>query len=114
MELDLKTIGSRIRALRKQHGWTQEALAERADLSVPFLSHIERGKKSAGLSTLIKLAAALDTTVDFLLFESPPAVPLVLCPDIHTLLADCSEQELQIIYETTVTLKRLLRAYPPI
>jgi transcriptional regulator with XRE-family HTH domain len=39
---------------------SQAALAEKAEISIPFLSDIERGNKWPYMDTLIRLAAALD------------------------------------------------------
>jgi transcriptional regulator with XRE-family HTH domain len=55
-------IGERIRKLRlaaREPRLTQEKLAERAKISVSFLSMIERGERSAHVETLAKLAEAL-------------------------------------------------------
>lgn len=41
--------------------YTQEQLAERADLNLSFVSQIERGHRDVGLETLYKLAKALNT-----------------------------------------------------
>lgn len=56
-----KRIGSRIRKLRTapERRWTQEALAERAELSVSFLSMVERGERVPHVHTLANIAAAL-------------------------------------------------------
>jgi transcriptional regulator with XRE-family HTH domain len=56
-----KRIGRRIRDLRtqRQDRWTQEDLAERAKISVSFLSMIERGERVAHVETLASLAEAL-------------------------------------------------------
>ncbi|WP_370511421.1 helix-turn-helix domain-containing protein [Paenibacillus amylolyticus] len=40
------TVGNRIRALRKQRGWTQEQLAEKANLHYSYLSSLERGGRN--------------------------------------------------------------------
>lgn len=53
-------IGRRIADLRREVGLTQGELAEKADISVVHLSNIELGKKTPGLSTLIRIAEALD------------------------------------------------------
>ena len=55
-----KRIGQRIRELRTQRPerWTQEELAERAQISVSFLSMIERGERVAHVETLAALANA--------------------------------------------------------
>lgn len=37
---DFREIGRRVRRLRKEHSLTQEALAEAAGISVPYVSHI--------------------------------------------------------------------------
>ena len=39
-------VGKRIRALRQEQGITVERLAEAADISVQYMSEIERGKKT--------------------------------------------------------------------
>ena len=42
--VDYKLIGARIREFRKARGLTQEAVAERAEITVVYLSKIENGK----------------------------------------------------------------------
>jgi transcriptional regulator with XRE-family HTH domain len=56
-----KQIGRRIRDLRTSgvRRWTQEELAERAKISVSFLSMIERGERIAHVETFASLAEAL-------------------------------------------------------
>lgn len=56
-----RRIGVRIRKLRTAPGrnWTQEQLAERANLSVSFLSMVERGERVPHVHTLANLSAAL-------------------------------------------------------
>lgn len=41
-----KALGMRIRSLRKERGWSQEALGERSALSGKFIGEVERGEKS--------------------------------------------------------------------
>jgi transcriptional regulator with XRE-family HTH domain len=52
-------FGERIRALRLKKGWTQEHLAERAELNSVQVSHIERGANEPKLTTILRLAKAL-------------------------------------------------------
>lgn len=56
-------FGQRVRWLRSEHGLTQEQLAERAGISVDFLSLIERGKSSPSFENLDELADALEVSV---------------------------------------------------
>lgn len=56
-------FGQRVRSLRIEGGLTQEQLAERAGISVDFLSLIERGRNSPSFENLDELAGALEVSV---------------------------------------------------
>ena len=60
MSMDYRAIGSRIRGARKAKNWTQEMLAERMQVSVGYISQIERGATKISLETLSRLAALLE------------------------------------------------------
>lgn len=63
----LKIIGSRIRARREKLGFSQSDCASKAGMHQPNLSLIENGEMSPDISTLERLAGALDCRVaDFL------------------------------------------------
>ena len=64
-----KVIGGTIRELRKQRGLTLKQMARRTNLSVSLLSQIERAESSASISSLFKVAAALDTRMQDLFGE---------------------------------------------
>ena len=61
------TFGTTVRQLREQQGWSQEALAERADLNRSYVGELERGKAIPSLLTLKKLAQALDLSLSALI-----------------------------------------------
>ena len=65
--MDKKAFGKQLQRYRRRAGYSQEALAEIIDCSSIFISDIERGTRSPGLDTLVKLANALDISVDILL-----------------------------------------------
>lgn len=52
-------LGKRVKSLRQDRGLTQERLAERTNLSVNYLSRIERGLENPTLATMLRLAQAL-------------------------------------------------------
>ncbi len=54
------TIGRTIRELRKERALTLKQMARRTKLSVSLLSQIERAESSASVSSLFKVATALD------------------------------------------------------
>lgn len=57
-------IGSQIRALRQERGWSLAELARRAGTSAPTLHRYESGWDRFELATLRRLAAALDVRLN--------------------------------------------------
>jgi len=55
-----KFLGQRLRALRKEHGLSQERLGERSGLSGKFIGEVERGEKSISIDSLYHVSVALD------------------------------------------------------
>jgi len=56
-------FGKRLREIREQRRMTQERFAEALDLSVDFLSLIERGRNAPSFETLDKIAKRLRMSV---------------------------------------------------
>jgi transcriptional regulator with XRE-family HTH domain len=54
----LKAFGKRVRELRKARGWTQEELAEAADLHENYVSRLETGEQEPGLFVVLRLCRA--------------------------------------------------------
>lgn len=65
-DLDYTAMGKRIRNSREAKGKTQEQIAEKIQISPTFLSSIENGVKKGSFNTYMKLAIALDVTLDYL------------------------------------------------
>lgn len=64
-----RELGERLRAYRTQRGWSQEEMAERADLHTTYIGQLERGEKNATIESISKVAAALDISLSKL-FEN--------------------------------------------
>ena len=60
MELDYKEIGKRVKIARIRADLTQEALAEKAGLSITHMSNIENGHSKLSLPMAVALANAFD------------------------------------------------------
>ncbi len=58
-----RVIGETIRNLRKERSLTLKQMAKRTGLSVSLLSQIERAESSASISSLYKIAVALDARI---------------------------------------------------
>ena len=70
---DLRQIGNRLLALRKDRGLTQAELAEKAGLADRTYADIERGTVNMRLTTLVKICEALNVRPNDLLLSD--AVP---------------------------------------
>jgi DNA-binding transcriptional MerR regulator/quercetin dioxygenase-like cupin family protein len=57
------TLGRRLRSLRSSRKLSLAEIAARTNLSISFLSAVERGQSGISLANLIKLADAFDTSV---------------------------------------------------
>ena len=62
-------LGERLRQIRKEHHLTLKNVSQKAELSIPYLSDMERGLVNPSLDTLQKVALAYDMTVKDLLTE---------------------------------------------
>ena len=63
----IQSFGSAVRHFRESAGWSQEFLAEKADLNRSYLGEVERGRVVPSLATAGKLAAALGLSLSSLL-----------------------------------------------
>ena len=64
MDVDYSRIGKLIKRRREKLGLTQAVLAEQCDITEQYVSNIERSISIPSTETIMKLAAALDTTPD--------------------------------------------------
>ena len=64
---ELEKIGRRIALLRADKGYSQNELAERADISRIYISKIENGKVEFSVTVLCKLARGLEVESSALL-----------------------------------------------
>ncbi len=95
-------IGQRIRRYRKEKGLSQEQLAERVNISVTHMSHIETGNTKLSLPVLVDIAAALQVGADDLLTDS---VQTATSEYILKLTSDCTPQQMELICEIIKTVK---------
>lgn len=65
--LYLEKVGQRITERRKKLGLTQEALAEKGNMTTQFVSYAESGKRAMRPENLLKISSALEVSADYLL-----------------------------------------------
>lgn len=66
--MNLENLGARVRKTRLENGMTQEELAEKADISLNFMSLIENGRNMS-VQTLVNIAEGLGVSVQYLLYD---------------------------------------------
>ena len=91
--MSIDNLGEKIRRERQARGFTQEQLAEQADISVNFMSLIENGRNMS-VDTLVKIASALGVTADYLLYDDLPHRDDSIAAQINLNLNSLSEEEL--------------------
>ena len=95
-------IGQKIRRYRKEKGLSQEQLAEKVNISVTHMSHIETANTKLSLPVLVDIASVLQVQTDELLFDSKPQGGATL---LMQLVADCTPQQIEMIVELAKTVK---------
>jgi len=55
----LVILGNRIRQKRKELGWTQEELADYAEIDRSYIGGVERGERNLTFTVLCKICASL-------------------------------------------------------
>ncbi len=91
-------LGKNIRSLRKRLGWTQEKLAEKAGISVPFMTQIELARKTASLEVIESIAKALNVSYERL-FKDDISEDKNLSFNLHALENDLIELISDSIHE---------------
>lgn len=76
---------------------------------LPYICHIERGRKKVSLEALLRIANSLDVTVDQLLSSNQTADRTAYFPEVQELLEDCTIQERKIIWDVASEVKRSIR-----
>lgn len=89
MELNMQTIGKRIKNRRKELNLTQLEIKEKVGISSGNISDIEHGNRLPAAGTLVQLAKALDCTVDYILTGEVP-----LSENKNILITDKTTQHL--------------------
>ncbi|MEE0777179.1 MAG: helix-turn-helix transcriptional regulator [Bacillota bacterium] len=97
MSIDYSLIGKRIAKVRKSRGYTQDNLAERANLSNNYISHIEKSHSIPSLETFVNLCEALEVTPDEILLGSVKESETYLNSEIDNKLSGCSPYEKEMI-----------------
>ncbi len=109
--VDYYAIGQRIRKYRRALNLSQEALAERINISTTHMSHIETGNTKMSLPVLAAIAVALNVSTGSILFDEKRESKNTAVDEIGFELDDCSLTELKILKDIVCSTKSALRKH---
>ena len=98
MALDYSIIGSRLKQARLAKNLTQEDLSEQIDISVAFLSRVERGNSHINLKRLSQICSILEVSEGYILSGSYSDSENYLNKEFSDLLKVCSPDKQKLIY----------------
>jgi transcriptional regulator with XRE-family HTH domain len=107
--------------LRKEHGWSQTELGERADVHITHLSRLENGKSQPSVEMLQKLARVFGVSMDYLMDEEADELTPVSIKDktlaerIELLdeLSDADRQTVINVIDSMLTKQKMLDLLQP-
>ena len=99
MNIDYKLIGSRIKLERTKKGLTQEKLAEFLDVSIGYVSQVERGITKISLDLLGAISTILECDVALFVSESATNSASYMESDITKSIAKLNGKKRKILYD---------------
>ncbi len=99
MSVDFGLIGSRIKAERKAVGKTQEWLAEKLDVSVGYISQVERGITKISLETLAEICTVLGCDISRIVSGTAKSESGYLRNEFSEKFSELSERDKFLILE---------------
>lgn len=106
MSPDYSVIGRRIKTARIEQKLTQEELADKIDVSVAFLSRVERGSSKINLKRLTQIAENLNVSPGYLLTGSNTVSKDYLREDFRQVLDKCTPEQQRLIYAISELVSR--------
>lgn len=110
VDLNYKLMGQRLRTIRKKKKLTQEQVAEKADISPQHYSGVETGSVKISLPALIRVANALNVSMDELLLDSVSAAAKPgLMKEVETIFGDATPNETYLMLAQAKSIKEAVR-----
>lgn len=106
MSIDYNIIGKRIKEKRKFKSMTQETLAEHLDVSVGYISQLERGITHINLDTLSNISIALGCDITEFLTDVTISGETFLSSEIINVFNTLNDRHRKMLLEIAEILKR--------
>ena len=99
MALDYNIIGERLKKARTENNLTQEKLAEKLNVSIAFLSRIERGSSHISLKRLSQICDILGSSEGSILNGSSNNSNTYLSSEFDDILKSTTPEKQKLIYK---------------
>ena len=99
MAVDYSIIGHRLKNARLDAGLTQQELAEKTNLSVAFISRVERGNSHINLKRLTQFCNLLGISEGEILTGVSDSDQEYLFTEFNEILKNCSPEKQKLIYK---------------
>lgn len=107
-EIDYHKLGDRIKQYRKMRGLSQEELAEITNSSKNHIGYVETAKRSVSLVMLVRIANALNVSVEDLLFDSLKMVNSGVVVRFNQVLSRCSAEKADMLFDILKSIELVL------
>lgn len=111
--INYKQSGQKIRIQRHTLGLTQEAIAEKINITPSFYSQIESGTRKAGINTFVAISQELALSLDYILGNEVKSIDKNTFDDIALKifhhLRTCSKGEKTFILNIIISLEKLIK-----
>lgn len=99
MAVDYKIIGQRLKRARKEADLTQQELAEKLNLSIAYVSRVERGNSHINLKRLTEVCSVLGISEGEILTGVSNDNSNYLSLEFNDILSKCSPEKQKLIYK---------------
>ena len=104
MALDYAVVGHRLKKARIKKNMTQEDLAEKIDVSVAFISRVERGLSHFNLKRLGEVCSLLDVTEGEILNGTSSTSEHYLISEFNEIMKNASPEQQKLIFKIAKTI----------
>ena len=104
MDINYNMLGMRLKQARMDKKITHANLAETLDVSVAYVSRIERGSTEISLKRLSQICSLLDVTEGEMLTGISSTSSDYLSSDFNNLLKNCPPEKIDLIYKIAKTI----------
>ena len=107
MPIDYKTIGKRIRKQRRKKNITQSELAEGLDVSVAYMSRIERGSSAPNLERMLQISEILKSPLEYFITGVSSKGKDYLGNEFNEVLENCDFKRKKAILEVAQIIAKI-------